>query len=187
MTDRTTVTQADREAAFAVARFFLGNDDTFPKQLRSGLVERHFLLDAFARHRIESQSSPTADDAALKYATSLALILRDKHFPEATQWKPLPDLIGVLTQIDNMTAALSRVADDRAAVEPSVAEEWSHYMDQAVSNAPEPLVKLGEYLARLLDEDRWPEAERYLNAAALSVAAAIRAPSTPSTRTQDDE
>jgi len=50
----------------------------------------------------------------------------------------------------------------------SVAEEWSAYMDEAVSKAPEPLKQLGEYLAGLLDEDQWKTAERYLNAAAIS-------------------
>lgn len=46
---------------------------------------------------------------AARYAERLAATLHAKHFPEATQWKPLSgDLIGLLTQIDNMTSALSR-------------------------------------------------------------------------------
>lgn len=48
------------------------------------------------------------------------------------------------------------------------AEEWSAYMDEAVSKAPEPLRALGEYLTSLLDENEWKSAERYLNAAALT-------------------
>jgi hypothetical protein len=50
----------------------------------------------------------------------------------------------------------------------SVAEEWCTYMDDAVSKAPEPLRKLGVYLAGVLDEDKWKTAERHLNAAALT-------------------
>lgn len=50
----------------------------------------------------------------------------------------------------------------------SVAEEWNVYMTEAVNNAPEPLRKLGEYLAELLDEDQWKTAERYLNGALLA-------------------
>lgn len=42
------------------------------------------------------------------YATRLAQALMAKHFPEATDWQPLPDLMGVLTQIDNLTTALNR-------------------------------------------------------------------------------
>lgn len=48
------------------------------------------------------------------------------------------------------------------------AEEWSAYMDEAVSKAPEPLRALGEYLTSLLDDDQWKSAERYLNAAVLA-------------------
>jgi len=62
-------------------------------------------------------------------------------------------------------AALSAMpAPDREAA----AVEWMAHMNAVVSKAPEPLRELGEYLARVLDEDQWPTAERYLNAAALS-------------------
>lgn len=40
-------------------------------------------------------------------------------------------------------------------------------LDSAVSKASEPLRQLGEYLARVLDEDQWATAERFLNAAAI--------------------
>lgn len=40
------------------------------------------------------------------YATRLAAAIQARHFPEITQWKPLPELAGVLTQIDNMTSGL---------------------------------------------------------------------------------
>lgn len=43
------------------------------------------------------------------YATRLAVALHGKHYAENTSWRPLEgDLIGVLTQIDNMTSGLSR-------------------------------------------------------------------------------
>lgn len=51
-------------------------------------------------------------------------------------------------------------------------DEARGFLDNAVSKAPEPLRALGEYLGRLLDEDRWPEAERYLNAAVVATLAA---------------
>lgn len=45
---------------------------------------------------------------AEKYALGLAKALHTKHYADVTQWKPLEgDLIGLLTQIDNMTASLS--------------------------------------------------------------------------------
>lgn len=48
-------------------------------------------------------------DGPLGYATHLACALWEKHWKaDAPDWKPLPDLLGVLTQIDNMTAGLVR-------------------------------------------------------------------------------
>jgi hypothetical protein len=47
--------------------------------------------------------------AELRYATRLAWSLWEKHWKTvAPDWKPLPDLMGVLTQIDNMVANLRR-------------------------------------------------------------------------------
>lgn len=46
-------------------------------------------------------------DEAMRYAENLAVAL-SRHFPHVPQWKPLTgDLIGLLTQIDNMTTGLS--------------------------------------------------------------------------------
>ncbi len=46
-------------------------------------------------------------DEATRYAENLAVAL-SRHFPHVPQWKPLTgDLIGLLTQIDNMAAGLS--------------------------------------------------------------------------------
>lgn len=43
------------------------------------------------------------------YATRLATSLWDKHWKQdAPEWQPLPDLIGLLTQIDNACAGLVR-------------------------------------------------------------------------------
>lgn len=48
------------------------------------------------------------NEQARGYATRLATILAEKHWPENKEWRPLPTLIGVLTQIDNMTTGLVR-------------------------------------------------------------------------------
>lgn len=46
------------------------------------------------------------------YATALAVSLHAQHFSEVTQWKPLPDTLGLLTQIDNMVVGLrERIAE----------------------------------------------------------------------------
>lgn len=47
-------------------------------------------------------------------------------------------------------------------------EESESMLDSVISKAPEPLRELGGYIARLTDEDQWPQAERYLNAASIA-------------------
>lgn len=48
---------------------------------------------------------------AKNYATTLAINIHAKHYSEVTQWKPLTDTLGLLTQIDNMTSGLIRPTD----------------------------------------------------------------------------
>jgi hypothetical protein len=53
-----------------------------------------------------------AENEALRYAESLCRALYEKHWTvDAPEWQPLAgDLIGLLSQIDNMTAGLTRAA-----------------------------------------------------------------------------
>jgi hypothetical protein len=51
---------------------------------------------------------------AHRLATQLACSLARKFY-EAPQWKPLPDLVGVISQIDNMTTDLTRTHTQPAA------------------------------------------------------------------------
>jgi len=45
--------------------------------------------------------------AAQSYATTLAVSMHKQHYAEdAPNWQPLPDLVGLLTQIDNMYTGL---------------------------------------------------------------------------------
>jgi hypothetical protein len=48
-------------------------------------------------------------DSPHDYAMRLAWALWEKHWKDdAPDWQPLPDLLGLLTQIDNMVAGLVR-------------------------------------------------------------------------------
>lgn len=65
-------------------------------------------------------------DEATRYAESLAVSL-SRHFPDCTEWKPLTgDLIGLLTQIDNMSAGLGILLDQSNA---SLKKAWQENFD----------------------------------------------------------
>jgi len=50
-----------------------------------------------------------AGQDALEYATRLATTIWEKHWKDdAPNWKPWGDIVGVLTQIDNMVAGMER-------------------------------------------------------------------------------
>jgi hypothetical protein len=59
------------------------------------------------------------DEDALGYATRLVKIMAEKHYPDGSpDWKPLPDVVGILTQIDNMVSGMVRAPQiDEAMVE----------------------------------------------------------------------
>src|SRR5687767_13654609 len=78
--------------------------------------------EAFERHEVEAMNYSVdwdgpgeADDETteesrreLRYAHSLAVSLAARHYPDRPPFEPLPDLLGLLTQIDNMTTGLER-------------------------------------------------------------------------------
>ena len=53
-------------------------------------------------------------EEALGYATRLLEHFVDEHFPYNPDWKPLPELVGVLTQLDN---AMTIARDYKARIE----------------------------------------------------------------------
>ena len=62
----------------------------------------------FAEQEAQIAALQTELAEAENYATNLANVLYEKHWSHQTEWELLPNLIGVLTQIDNMTAGLSQ-------------------------------------------------------------------------------
>jgi hypothetical protein len=67
--------------------------------------------------------SSAATEDALGYAQRLATILWEKHWKaDAPEWKPLPDLVGVLTQIDNAVAGLVRAVPQSIKVTDAMCE-----------------------------------------------------------------
>jgi hypothetical protein len=78
---------------------------------------------AKAERDITIQSLTAQLAEAARYATSLAVYLRDKFYPEVTQWQPLNDLLGVLSQIDNMIAGLVKPTSSDALARYKAMEE----------------------------------------------------------------
>lgn len=85
---------------------------------------------------VAEDGAPIADEApaaapadALQQATDLAAAIWSSHYRGiAPQWKPLPDLCGVISQIDNMAAGMTVKAAPAGHAEPvawRVAEFWS--------------------------------------------------------------
>ncbi|WP_353265834.1 hypothetical protein [Gemmatimonas sp.] len=53
---------------------------------------------------------------AYEYAARLAQYIHDTHYPDGSpEWKPLPDLMGVLSQIDNALTGLTRAQPNAGA------------------------------------------------------------------------
>lgn len=87
------------------------------KELRSAAGDWGYSLDLEAveaialevdkRLRAQQPAAPVSTDAAYQYALNLANSLRERLFPDNTNWRPLGDLLGLLTQIDNMTTAIA--------------------------------------------------------------------------------
>lgn len=53
----------------------------------------------------DQERREAAEKQANTYARTLAIGLHKKHYPDVV-WHPLPDTLGLLTQIDNMVAGL---------------------------------------------------------------------------------
>ena len=70
---------------------------------------------------VPQAAPPDGADRAYAYALNLAKAMHAKHYADtAPQWEPFPDLLGLLTQIDNMTAGLTKAAQPAEAPEPWV-------------------------------------------------------------------
>ena len=63
---------------------------------------------AWSGWKAASKQPAQREPDAYGYASRLAVAIWEQHYKDvAPQWKPLDDLMGVLTQIDNMTTGLT--------------------------------------------------------------------------------
>jgi hypothetical protein len=90
------------------------------------------LAVAIAKEIQDMYTTPPAaqqEPDAYGYAKRLAEAIWQKHYKAtAPQWKPLDDLMGVLTQIDNMTAGLT--AQRQPLTDEKIDDIWNRYCDE---------------------------------------------------------
>lgn len=82
------------------------------------------------------KTNDNADMQANAYARNLAIALHQKHYSDVV-WRPLPDTLGLLTQIDNMTCGLVR-KDACAKTPPSSGHEET---EENLGTGVEPAVR----------------------------------------------
>lgn len=69
-------------------------------------MQKGLNMDATMEHRSFSELKNILEEARA-YAHNLAVSIYGQHYlDESPNWRPLPDLMGLLTQIDNMYAGL---------------------------------------------------------------------------------
>ena len=108
-----------REAALEAALKEIMSSDSYESRETFDGSSKHVVITKFggfgqiAYEALAARPAPqpagdTRGDcaAALAYASSLAETLHDKHYSRSVSWKPMPDLLGLLTQIDNMVAGI---------------------------------------------------------------------------------
>jgi hypothetical protein len=102
----------------------------------------------------------TADyDNGYRAAVRLARVLMEKHFPEATGWSPAPDLLGVITQLDHITAHLFGCFAG-AGPEPTFAPACTcHPDDRGAGDCPRKYAASDCHVARHAVRDRFANDE----------------------------
>ena len=102
---------------------------------------------------------------AYGYASRLAVAIWEKHYKDtAPQWKPLDYLIGVLTQIDNMTSGLTRQAQqDEPVQEPAYKVKVAGRWHDTEPLAPAFSLPDGEHLLYTAPPQRLPLTEEEID------------------------
>ena len=108
-------------------------------------------------------------EESYQYALRLADALRKKHYPDNTDWRPLGDLLGLLTQIDNMVADLCAPTDERVArlvdAAKRVREDFEDMREVFDGLASSTSVTTWAEMDPCGPMDAWMEGERLLRAA----------------------
>lgn len=111
LVERLRGVNMDRVTPVDALRLHDQDSATFP--LSAEDVEGVLALIDEAADTIERLSRER--DEALRYATGLLASFVHEHCDPVPEWKPLPDLLGVLTQLDNATTVTRDIKAERDA------------------------------------------------------------------------
>ena len=82
------------------------------------------------------RSTPPSASVGVGYAKQLATSLWQRHYREdAPQWEPFDDILGLLSQIDNMVSGLTRSAQQPAAVDGALRSAAERLVRKAVTQS----------------------------------------------------
>jgi regulator of replication initiation timing len=112
--------------------------------------EHLFVENSQLRARIAELEEREAD--ALRGATILAVSLAEKHWPENTDWRPLDETAGVITQINNMCAGLGARIAELEAVH-TKKQEW--LWAEEITRLREENAQLRGLLKPFVPETQW--------------------------------
>jgi hypothetical protein len=89
--------------AFEDLKKSVTRDGTVSENWDAYYEKEYYALEALR----QALAQPEQESEAYRYAKRLAEFIWAKHYKEESpDWTPLPDVLGVLTQIDNMTCGL---------------------------------------------------------------------------------
>ena len=115
-----TVLPCDREAAGSawVRAFGKSHIEDKIMDVFEGRSDDHPLVQAFARHRIANTPAPASadlreelDEANREVLALIESIWRAEYRRSAPDWQPLPDIVGRISQLDNMYAGVRAQRD----------------------------------------------------------------------------
>ena len=145
-----TVTLPRDSEALKMAADLLAQPDPYAKGYADAMnwkVQNHL------EHLPAAQ--PEQEPDAYGYASRLATHIWQKHYmKDAPKWKPLDDLMGVLTQIDNMTSGLTRLSQPEQEPMATVTSESGH-PNVTMSWWHEPALPIGTKLYTTPPQRTW--------------------------------
>jgi hypothetical protein len=119
-----------------IAKHYEGN--FYPPEYTAHAQRLHKIADALTSAPTE-QAEParncageTPTEHAHRWATELARSIAKRCYPEASHWEPMPDLLGVITQIDNMTTGMVRATQPERPQEQAEPSIRTRLLDAAV-------------------------------------------------------